>query len=119
LIKEVFNNLLDNAIKHSDDHVRIRVSVTQANKNGRRYHRVAIEDNGPGIPDEKKEDVFHRLRRGKTKARGTGLGLYIVKTLVESFEGIVEIENKAAGDYTQGSRFLVYLPVVKEDKNGK
>ena len=119
LIKEVFNNLVDNAVKYSGDPVQIGISVDQVDRNGRSYHRVAIEDNGPGIPDEKKREVFHRLSRGQTKARGTGLGLYIVKTLVESFDGIVEVADRVEGDYTQGSRFLVYLPVVEGDVNGE
>ena len=119
LIKEVFNNLMDNAVKHSGDPVQIGITVDRANKNCHKYHRVAIEDNGPGIPDEKKEDVFLRLKRGQTKARGTGLGLFIVKTLVESFNGIVEVADRIAGDYTKGARFVVYLPVVEDDDNGK
>jgi PAS domain S-box-containing protein len=119
LIKEVFDNLLDNAVKHSGDPVQIGIAVDRVDRNGRQYHRVSIEDNGPGIPDKKKDEIFNRLSRGDTKARGTGLGLYIVKTLVESFDGIIEVENRVEGDYTQGSRFLVYLPVVEGDENGK
>jgi signal transduction histidine kinase len=119
LIKEVIYNLLDNAVKHSGDPVKIGVTVDRTERNGLQYHRVSIEDNGPGIPDEKKEEVFHRLKRGQTKARGTGLGLYLVKTLVESFGGMVELEDRVKGDYTQGCRFLVYLPAVRGDDNGK
>jgi PAS domain S-box-containing protein len=113
VIKEVFNNLIDNAVKHSGDPVKIGIVVSHVERNGRAYHRVAIEDNGPGISDEKKNEVFHRLKRGHTKARGTGLGLYLVKTLAESFGGIVELEDRVSGDYSQGSRFSVYLPAVE------
>jgi len=113
LIKEVFINLVDNAVKHSRDPVRIGIAMSRVNRNGRQYNRVAIEDNGPGIPDERKDEVFHRLKRGQTKARVLGLGLYIVKTLVDSFDGIVEVEDRVEGDYTQGSRFVVILPCAE------
>jgi PAS domain S-box-containing protein len=119
LIKEVIYNLLDNAVKHSGDPVTIGITVDRAERNGVQYHRVSIEDNGPGISDEKKEEVFHRLKRGQTKARGTGLGLYLVKMLVESFGGLVELEDRVRGDYMQGCRFLVYLPAVEGDENGE
>jgi signal transduction histidine kinase len=78
---------------------------------------VAFEDNGNGIPDDMKEEVFHRFRRGQTNARGTGLGLYLVKSLVDGFGGYVEIENRVLGDHTKGTRFLVYLPAIEEEKD--
>ncbi len=113
LLKDVFTNLVDNAVKHSADPLILAVSVSKMNLNGNSYYRVAIDDNGHGIPDDKKEEVFHRFKRGQTKAKGTGLGLYIVKTLVECFGGYVEIQNRVLGDYTQGTRFLVYLPALE------
>ena len=61
--------------------------------------------------------MFHRFRRGQTKAKGTGLGLYLVKSLVESFGGHVEIQNRVLEDYSKGTRFFVYLPVIKEGKD--
>ena len=85
----------------------------QGQPNGNLFYRVAIEDNGSGIPDDKKEEVFQRFKRGQTKAKGTGLGLYLVKSLVEGFGGYVEVQNRVLVDYTKGTRFLVYLPGIK------
>ena len=48
--------------------------------------------------------------RGTTKAKGSGLGLYIVKSLVESFKGRVWVEDRVEGDYMKGCRFIVILP---------
>lgn len=117
LLKDVFSNLLDNAVKHSSNPLEIGVEVHKVGLNGSSYYRVAIEDNGNGIPDDRKEEVFHRFRRGQTKAKGTGLGLYLVKSLVEGFGGHVEIENRVLGDYTKGTRFLVYIPAIEGEKN--
>jgi PAS domain S-box-containing protein len=115
LLKDVFVNIMGNAIKHSNGPAVIGVDVSRVNGNESSYYRVAIEDNGPGIPDDRKDEVFHRFKRGKTKARGTGLGLYIVKALVESYDGSVKVEDRVPGDHTKGCRFLVYLPVMDEE----
>jgi len=115
LIKDVINNLVDNAVKHTIDPVIINVSMEHVREDGQAYCQVAIEDNGHGIPDNKKDMVFYRLNRGQTMARGTGLGLYIVKTLVEGFGGTVRIEDRVAGDYMKGARFVVCLPTVETD----
>jgi signal transduction histidine kinase len=76
-----------------------------------------VEDDGPGIPDEKKTTIFHRLKRGQTKAKGMGLGLYIARTLVESFSGKVWVEDRVKDDHSKGSRFVVLLPAL-EGSNG-
>jgi PAS domain S-box-containing protein len=114
LIKEAFTNLVGNAVKHTHGSPEISVAVSRVAENGSSFYRIAIEDNGPGIPDEKKGEIFHRFRRGQTKAKGTGLGLYIVKTLVENFKGRVLVEDRVPGDYTKGSKFIVYLPVAED-----
>jgi PAS domain S-box-containing protein len=117
LLKDVFSNLVDNAVKHTAGPLVLVVDISKVSLNGGSYFRVAIEDNGNGIPDNKKDEVFHRFKRGQTKARGTGLGLYIVKTLVEGFGGYVEVQNRVLEDYTKGTRFLVYLPVMEEEED--
>jgi signal transduction histidine kinase len=90
--------------------VAIRLEKTSAD--GRKYCHVSVEDNGPGIPDDMKQAVFGRMRRGDTKARGSGLGLYLVKTLVESYGGRVWVEDRVPGDRSKGCRFVVLLPVA-------
>ena len=117
LLKDIFNNLLDNAVKHCHDPVNIEVAVDAVDHEKGRYFRVAVEDNGCGIPDDKKSVIFNRLKRGDTKARGTGLGLYIVRTLVEGFGGLVKVEDRVPGDQTKGARFVVCLPAAEEGEN--
>jgi PAS domain S-box-containing protein len=113
LLHDVFTNLVGNAIKHSNkNNVHTVIRLDNDSENGKDYYRVSVEDNGPGITDDMKVRVFHRLQRGKTEARGVGLGLYLVKTLVESFGGFVKVEDRVQGDYTQGAKFLVYLPIM-------
>jgi PAS domain S-box-containing protein len=118
LLKDVFNNVVHNAVKHSSGPLTLVVNISSVDHDGKSYYRVTFEDNGGGIPDDKKEEIFHRFKRGQTQARGTGLGLYLVKSLVEGFGGYVEIQNRVLEDHTKGTRFLVYLPVMEEKDAG-
>jgi len=116
LIRDVFSNLISNAIKHSTG-VRpliINIYIDPFEENGKKYYKVMVEDNGPGIPDELKGRIFGKFQRGKTKASGKGLGLFLVHTLVGDFQGKVWVEDRAQGDYTKGARFVVTLPVAEK-----
>ncbi len=114
LIRDVFSNLIWNAIKHSDPGkpLAIRLKVDESVLDGKKYYKVSVEDNGPGIRDELKGKLFSRLARGDTKAKGSGLGLYLVKTLVDGFNGRVWVEDSVKGDHTKGARFVVMLPAA-------
>jgi PAS domain S-box-containing protein len=114
LIYDVFSNLIGNALKHTspDKPLTIDISVKGETIGGRTYLKISIEDNGPGIPDALKGKLFTRLEQGRTKASGRGLGLYLVRTLVEDFGGKVWVEDRVTGDYRQGVRFVVALPAV-------
>ena len=117
LIREVFSNLIDNAIKHSTGVITIDIKLSMIHENGIDYCKVAVSDNGPGIPDEKKKVLFTRYMQGTTKQNGTGLGLYLVKSLIETFNGRVWAEDRVVGDYTKGSRFVVLLPLVDNSQD--
>ena len=111
LLKDVLSNLLDNAIKYSGDNVSITVMVEDFDHT----IKATVEDNGNGISDELKGLIFNRLERGKESVHGSGLGLYIVKSLIEGYGGRIWVEDRIEGDYTQGSRFCIDLPKVSED----
>ncbi len=110
LLKEVFRNLIDNSIKYSGKEVTIDINATEEIRSGKKYYVITIADNGFGIPEDIKPKLFTRFQRGTTKAHGKGLGLYIVRTLVEMFGGTVKLENRVAGDYSKGTQFIITLP---------
>ena len=113
LLYDVFANLVDNAIKHCCDvPPAVDIRLETADMGGRKFCLVSVEDNGPGIPDDLKKAIFERMRRGDTKAKGSGLGLYLVRTLVESYGGRVWVEDRVQGDRSRGSRFVVMLPMA-------
>jgi signal transduction histidine kinase len=112
LMKEAFCNLIGNAIKHSEGDITVDIGVGEVMRHGKKYYAVSIADNGRGIPDELKPKLFNRFQRGTTKVHGRGLGLFIVKSLVEQAGGDVRVEDRIPGDHTKGARFVVMLPAV-------
>jgi signal transduction histidine kinase len=112
LLKEAFRNIIGNAIKHSSGPLTINLTVKCMKENNKSYCEVVCEDNGPGIQDNVKRDLFQRYRSGNTKTPGMGLGLYIVKTLIDSFGGRVWVEDRVPGDHTKGAKFVIMLPEV-------
>jgi signal transduction histidine kinase len=75
---------------------------------------VSVEDNGRGIPDDFKRQIFNRMLKGTAKAKGMGLGLYLVRTLVNSYGGRVWVEDRVPGDHTKGAKFVVMLPAIEK-----
>jgi PAS domain S-box-containing protein len=112
LLRDVFSNLVGNSVKHSTGPLTINIDLACLDEGGMTYCKVAVEDNGPGIPDVMKALIFDRSHTVK-KLRGKGLGLYIVNTLVADFHGRVWAEDRVPGDYTKGARFVVMLPAVE------
>jgi signal transduction histidine kinase len=114
LLKDAFLNILGNAIKHSTGSPVIDVSVEKITEWGRDLCLVIIDDNGPGIPEEMKRRLFNRFEHGSSPSRGKGLGLYLVRKLIEGYGGHVWVEDRVPGDYRQGSRFVIALPLADE-----
>jgi nitrogen-specific signal transduction histidine kinase len=81
---------------------------------GIKYCRVAVEDDGPGIPDTLKNTLFDRLSLTTTRARGKGFGLCLIKMLVDDYHGKFWVEDRIKGDHTNGARFVVMLPSVEK-----
>ena len=112
LLHDVFANLVINAIKHTGACADIFIYLERVEENGQSYCRVSVEDNGPGIPDDNKGTIFNRALMSTSKAKGMGLGLYLVKSLVDGYNGRVWVEDRVQGDYTKGARFVVMLPAA-------
>jgi K+-sensing histidine kinase KdpD len=110
LLEDVFTNLVGNAIRNSTGPVAVQMALDKALVAEKAYYRITIEDDGPGIPDWKKWQIFERLKQGQTS--GKGFGLYLMKTLVDHFHGLVWVEDRVPGNAANGSRFVVLLPAA-------
>jgi len=108
LLDDVFENLVSNAVRHTDNPAEITIDADRVVEGNQRCYRIIIEDDGPGIPDSFKDMIFNRMY--KSSARGMGLGLYLVKSLVESYGGQVNVRDRIEGDHTKGAKFVVLLP---------
>ncbi|MFI6877909.1 ATP-binding protein [Streptomyces sp. NPDC050400] len=99
-VDQVLSNLLENAVRHGEGTVTIDVEPSQSGTS------VTVSDEGPGIPEESMNRVFTRFWRG-SKRGGTGLGLYIVKGIVEAHGGTITVGRAPGG----GAQFRFMLPV--------
>ncbi|MFE6226026.1 MULTISPECIES: PAS domain-containing sensor histidine kinase [unclassified Streptomyces] len=107
-IDQILGNLLENAVRHGAGTVTIEVAPRTAGTDGTGEEgtEVTVSDEGPGIPEESMNRVFTRFWRG-SKRGGTGLGLYIVKGLVEAHGGSITVGRGPRG----GAEFRFILPV--------
>jgi signal transduction histidine kinase len=112
-LRRALANLVTNALRHGGEPpwARIRLTVSA----GGRTARIEVADRGPGIPAEEREQVFEAFYRGSAaregQRAGTGLGLYLVRRIVERQGGTVELDPGAHQDEVRGARFVVALPL--------
>jgi signal transduction histidine kinase len=106
-LRQVLTNLIDNALKYSPAGGAIEVSVRGADG----YVRVAVTDEGPGIPVEQQRLIFEKFGRAQVPGAskpGTGLGLFIARSIAETHGGTLEVRSQPQA----GSTFTLTLPVV-------
>jgi signal transduction histidine kinase len=72
--------------------------------------RISVSDNGAGIPDEEKSIVFYEYFQRSGDNNGKGLGLHIVKSIVDRYDGEVWIEDRIPGDAARGTRVVIQIP---------
>ena len=110
-ISDLFQNLLSNSLKFdSSKRVRVDVAISEEVTSHGSSWIVSVIDRGRGIPDDRKKVVFERFATGMTGVKGFGLGLSIVKSIVDKFGGRIWVEDRVGGDFTKGTVFKIKLP---------
>ena len=113
-IEQVFTNLIDNAMSHTEAKGYVNIKVLNTIEN----LYVEIEDNGSGIPEEDLSFIFERFykadksRTRSEKKKGTGLGLAITKHIVSAHDGVISVKSKEG----IGTTFSFKIPQTKKDK---
>lgn len=115
-LQQLFQNLLTNSLKYADGERTPRIQISARVVSGAEaglppgcmYHRVRVQDNGIGFPQEQAERIFQMFQRlhGRAEYEGTGVGLSIVRKVAENHGGTV----KACGHPGRGAAFDVYFP---------
>ncbi len=108
LLHDVFENVLINAIQHNNNKkiiIEVRISKIQKNRIG--FIKIEFIDNGTGIHNDMKKDIFNRGFRENKSVRGMGIGLSLLKKIMISYDGEIYVEDKVPGDYIQGSNFIL------------
>jgi signal transduction histidine kinase len=103
-LRQVVGNLLDNAIKYSPEGAKVDVHARAEN----RHVSIAVRDHGPGVPVEQQKLIFEKFGRASATKPGTGLGLFIARSIAEAHGGSIRVETPYGG----GASFLLVLPAA-------
>ena len=113
LLEDLFENILVNAIKYNENPtVEILVKISKEKKEIINYLKMEFLDNGIGIDDSRKNFVFQRGYSEEKSVHGMGLGLSLVKKIIDTYNGKIWVEDRIKGDYKKGSNFILLIPEV-------
>jgi two-component system OmpR family sensor kinase len=104
-LHQLFLNLIDNAVKYSEPHSTVTLSLRRVEGNV----EVSVQDTGIGIPRKERSKIFNRFYRVKTDGSGSGLGLAIAKWIAEAHHGTIRVNSREK----KGSTFIVTLPLAQ------
>ncbi|MBI3882591.1 MAG: HAMP domain-containing histidine kinase [Verrucomicrobia bacterium] len=115
-LRRVFQNLITNAAKHGGDGGWIGITAASANGSGPAMVEVQVADYGPGIPESEQAEIFKPFFRGaraqEKQTRGSGLGLSLVREIVEAHGGAISVRSTD----NCGTTFTIRLPAAAETK---
>ncbi|MFX1311383.1 MAG: PAS domain S-box protein [Promethearchaeota archaeon] len=110
LLQDVFENIMINSVRYNDnDIVEIIIRISRVEEDGIIYCKLEFIDNGIGIEDERKEKVLTRVDPNSKTTYGMGLGLSLVKKIIDNYEGKVWIEDRVDGDYSKGTNVILLI----------
>ena len=111
LLFDVFENILINAVKYNDNLiVKILIRISKKIEEHIPIIKIEFIDNGIGISDARKSLVFSKRFKKDSLVKGMGIGLSLVKKIVDSFKGRIWVEDKVIGDHSKGSNFILMIP---------
>ena len=111
LLQDVFENILFNAVKHNKSpRIEISLVVSKLEIEKKKFIKLEFKDNGKGISDKRKQLIFQRGKDLVKKKGGMGLGLSLVKKIIDSYGGKIWVEARVKGDYKKGSNFIILIP---------
>ncbi len=111
LLHDVFENILINSVKYNNNKiVEIMIKVSEVDQEDNIYYRLEFMDNGIGIEDSRKENALSRVDTHSKTTYGMGLGLSLVKKIIENYKGKIWIEDRIKGDFSKGTNIILLIP---------
>ncbi|MFX1566879.1 MAG: sensor histidine kinase [Promethearchaeota archaeon] len=111
---DIIKNILFNSIVYNDNiSVRIVIRISNIQDNEKGFLKAEFIDNGIGIPDSIKKNIFTREIDENKSISGSGLGLSLVKTILDIYKAKIWVENTIPEDYTKGSNFVLLFPETR------
>lgn len=115
IIQKIVSNLLSNAIKHTPEGGHINVYLEKTHHETPKI-QICIEDSGKGIPQDQQQLIFERFYQMKEdSSNGTGIGLALVKNLIELHHGTIRVESNVS----TGSKFIAEIPYIKASQTAE
>jgi signal transduction histidine kinase len=105
--QQVLMNLCINAIQVMGNMGKLKISIRKLKREGNRSIRIDVEDTGPGMDKKTLEKIFDPLFTTKESGEGTGLGLFVVKHIIDEYQGSIEVVSEKG----KGTIFRVYFPL--------
>lgn len=111
ILYDIFRIVLNNAVRFNDNpEVQVIIKIALEQDKGINYVRMDFMDNGTGMPDKMKENIFYKIYEKPKSFKRIGLGLLLVREVVESFNGKVWAEDRVKGDYKKGTNIIILIP---------
>ncbi|TXT66960.1 MAG: putative Histidine kinase [Promethearchaeota archaeon] len=112
LLLDAFENILINGALHNNNNViKLWVEIS-ASEQKEGYVKIEFKDNGVGIPEKLKSDLFNKSIKKLSERGGMGIGLSLVKNIITSYDGEIWVENRIKNDYRKGSNFVILLEKI-------
>ncbi len=111
LLFNVFENILFNSVKYNNNpNIEISIKISNLQNHNIDFIKIEFIDNGIGIPDNMKDKVFQRAFIKDKTVSGMGLGLSLVKKIIEKYNGQIWVEDKIKGEFAKGSNLIIIIP---------
>jgi len=112
-LHQVCFNIIHNSMTF-DEREEVEIEVNAEQVDNLKMVRMEFIDKGPGVPDATKEFIFRRTGSPDEQIVGRGLGLTLVDQIIRSLGGRIKVEDRIAGDHSQGAKFVIMLPMWVE-----
>ncbi len=113
LLDDAIENILMNAILHNENKdIEILIKTSKIKKGDEIFNKIEFIDNGIGIPDHSKKLIFQRGFNEKKETTGMGLGLSLVRIILETYNAKIWVEDRKPGEFYKGSNFVILFPEV-------